>query len=115
MIKNHVLLKHFQQCIAQEQLKQFYAQQKDNRLKIEDFQEQQQDERLALHNVMLEQRMVIESDRDSQLDELEKQLQTIESSASERLRDYKKQHSSALSDLDPDGEVDKRTQQRIGT
>ena len=98
---------------AEEQLKQLYSQQKDNREKIEKFQEQQQDERLSLHNMMLEQRMVVESDRDSQLDELSKQLQVIEKSGTERLRDYKKQHSSALSDLDPDGEVDKRTQQRL--
>ncbi|PKG40988.1 ATP-binding protein [Psychromonas sp. Urea-02u-13] len=101
------------QSARDEQLKALFTQQKDNRLKIETFQEQQQDERLALHNAMLEQRMVVESDRDSQLDELSNQLQAIELSASERLRDYKKQHSSALSDLDPDGEVDKRTQDRI--
>jgi len=102
-----------QQVANEEQLKQVKVQQKENRLKIEAFQEQQQNERLALHNMMLEQRMIVESDRDSQLDELDKQLKTIEQSASERLRDYKKQHSSALSELDPDGEVDKRTQQRI--
>jgi hypothetical protein len=101
------------QSARDEQLKALFTQQKDNRLKIETFQEQQHDERLALHNAMLEQRMVVESDRDSQLNELSNQLQAIELSASERLRDYKKQHSSALSDLDPDGEVDKRTQDRI--
>ena len=102
-----------QQLAIEEQLKQLIAQQKDNRLKIEAFQEQQQSERLDLHNAMLEQRMIVESDRDSQIDELDSQLQKIEQSASERLRDYKKQHRSALNELDPDGEVDKRTQQRI--
>jgi hypothetical protein len=101
------------QTAIDERLKKLFSQQKDNRLKIELFQEQQHDERLALHNVMLEQRMVVESDRDIQLGELSNQLQTIEESTSERLRDYKKQHSSALSDLDPDGEVDKHTVQRI--
>ncbi|PKF63797.1 ATP-binding protein [Psychromonas sp. psych-6C06] len=109
--KTRAIKAHQQSCEVQ--LKQLQAEQKENRLKIEAFQEQQQDERLALHNVMLEQRMVVESDRDSQLDELDSQLQKIESSAAERLRDYKKQHSSALSELDPDGEVDKRTKQRI--
>tara|TARA_R110001583_G_scaffold112917_6_gene263134 strand:- start:10697 stop:14389 length:3693 start_codon:yes stop_codon:yes gene_type:complete len=98
---------------AQDSLKVLFSQQKENRSKIELFQEQQNEERLALHNAMLEQRMVVESDRDSQLDELSKQLEAIEKGASERLRDYKKQHSSALSELDPDGEVDKRTLQRI--
>ncbi|WP_022941559.1 ATP-binding protein [Psychromonas hadalis] len=95
------------------QLKTLKTEQKENHLKIETFQTEQQDERLALQNLMLEQRMVVESDRDSQLDELSNQLQKIEQSASERLRDYKQQHSSALSELDPDGEVDKRTIQRL--
>ncbi|MEI6897718.1 MAG: ATP-binding protein [Psychromonas sp.] len=102
-----------EQVQAQAQLKQLSTQQKDNRLKIELFTQQQQSERLTLHNMMLEQRMVVESDRDSQLDELQNQLQKIEESATQRLRDYKKQHSSALSELDPDGEVDKRTVQRL--
>ncbi|MCP5078504.1 MAG: ATP-binding protein, partial [Psychromonas sp.] len=110
--KKQRAIKAFQLALD-EKLKQLFSQQKDNRQKIELFQEQQQDERLELHNVMLEQRMVVESDRDSQLDELTAQRQKIEQSASERLRDYKKQHSSALSELDPDGEVDKRTKQRI--
>jgi hypothetical protein len=101
------------QVATEDSLKTLYSQQKENRSKIELFREQQNDERLALHNVMLEQRMVVESDRDSQLDELSKQSEAIESGASERLRDYKKQHNSALSELDPDGEVDKRTVQRI--
>jgi hypothetical protein len=101
------------QDATDEQLKQLFIQQKENAIKIDVFKEQQHDERLALHNVMLEQRMVVESDRDSQLDELTNQLQAIEKSASERLRDYKKQHSRALNELDPDGEVDKRTVQRI--
>jgi len=110
--KKQRAIKAFQLALD-DKLKLLFTQQKDNRQKIELFQEQQQDERLELHNVMLEQRMVVESDRDSQLDELTVQRQKIELSASERLRDYKKQHSSALSDLDPDGEVDKRTKQRI--
>jgi len=110
--KKQRAIKEYQQALD-EKLKQIFNQQKENRQKIEAFQEQQQDERLDLHNVMLEQRMVVESDRDSQLDELQTQRQTIEQSASERLRDYKKQNNSALSDLDPDGEVDKRTQQKI--
>jgi len=104
-------LKTHQQTV-EEQLKQLSVQQKENISKIAVFQEQQQSERLALHNAMLEQRMIVESDRDSQIDELDKQLQQIEQSASERLRDYKKQHSTALTELDPDGEVDKRTQQK---
>lgn len=101
------------QLASEAQLKQLHSQQKESRSKIEAFQAQQKEERLALQNAMLEQRMVVESDRDSQLDELANQFTQIAESASERLRDYNKQRSTALNDLDPDGEVDKRTQQRI--
>ncbi|MFT6987292.1 MAG: hypothetical protein ACJAT7_003146 [Psychromonas sp.] len=80
--------------------------------KIEQFNESQQEQKFDLNSLMLDQRMVVESDRDSQLDQLAAQLSAIEESANTRLRDYKKQKNSALSDLDPDGEVDKRSGER---
>lgn len=85
---------------------------KNNHKAMEAFTSRAQQERLALHNQMLEQRMVVESDRDSQLEQLASQLSAIEASVQTRLRDYKKQKNSALSELDPDGEVDKRSQER---
>ena len=84
----------------------------NNNKAIEQFKITSQEEKLTLNNQMLEQRMIVESDRDSQLELLAVQLNAIEESAKERLRDYKKQKNSALSDIDPDGEVDKRTKER---
>ncbi|MCW8995448.1 MAG: ATP-binding protein, partial [Psychromonas sp.] len=85
---------------------------KNNQKQIEQFQTSSQQEKLALNKQMLEQRMIVESDRDSQLDLLASQLKTIEESAQTRLLDYQKQKNSALSDIDPDGEVDKRSKER---
>jgi hypothetical protein len=93
-------------------LKQLKKAQKKNAEQIKDFNDQKQDERLELQSLMLEQRMIAESDRDCQLDELASQLQKIEKSATDRLRDYKKQNKLELTSIDPDGEVDKRMKQR---
>jgi len=94
-------------------LKQLNAEIKQQKATLTAFKESQQDERIALNNQMLEQRMVVESDRDSQLDQLATQLAAIQSSAKERQKDYKQQRNLALNELDPDGEVDKRIQQRV--
>jgi hypothetical protein len=85
---------------------------KQQQAKLEAFNEQQQEQRLALHNQMLDQRMVIESDRDSQLEQLAAQFSAIQESAKSRQKDYKQQRDQALDKLDPDGEVDKRVKQR---
>ena len=85
---------------------------KENNKQIEQFKLSSQEEKSALNNQMLEQRMVVESDRDSQLEQLASQLTAIEESVKNRLRDYKKQKNSALSELDPNGEVDKRSKER---
>jgi len=61
---------------------------------------------------MLEQRMVVESDRDSQLEQLTEQLESIKESAKTRQKEYKQQRDRALDELDPDGEVDKHVKQR---
>jgi len=92
--------------------KQYQAEIKQQKIKLDDFKTLQQEQRLELNNQMLEQRMVIESDRDSQLDQLEEQSQSIQENAKTRQKDYKQQRDKALEKLDPDGEVDKRIKQR---
>ena len=86
---------------------------KQQQTKLEEFKELQQEQRFELSNQMLDQRMVIESDRDSQLQQLSEQLASIQESAKTRQKDYKQQRDQALDKLDPDGEVDKRIKQRI--
>ncbi|WP_019615137.1 ATP-binding protein [Psychromonas ossibalaenae] len=93
-------------------IKELTTEKKQISRKIDEFKESQQEQRFELSNIMLDQRMVVESDRDSQLDQLSQQLELIESSAKSRLSDYKKQKNSDLAKLDPDGEVDKRSKQR---
>jgi hypothetical protein len=93
-------------------IKELNSEVKKNDKAIEEFKTFSQEEKLALNNQMLEQRMVVESDRDSQLEQLASQLIEIEESAKSRLRDYKKQKNSALGELDPDGEVDKCSRER---
>tara|TARA_R110001583_G_scaffold743_9_gene6830 strand:- start:11433 stop:15254 length:3822 start_codon:yes stop_codon:yes gene_type:complete len=86
---------------------------KQQQTKLEEFKELQQEQRFELSNQMLDQRMVIESDRDSQLQQLSEQLASIQESAKTRQKDYKQQRDQALDKLDPDGEVDKRIKQRV--
>ena len=86
---------------------------KQQQVKLEEFKALQQEQRFELNNQMLDQRMVIESDRDSQLEQLEEQLASILESAKTRQKDYKQQRDQALDKLDPDGEVDKRIKQRV--
>lgn len=97
----------------EDKIKQLNNQVKQQKAKLEEFKELQQQQRFDLNNQMLDQRMVVESDRDSQLDQLTEQLEAIQSSAKERQKDYKQQRNKALNELDPDGEVDKRIKQRV--
>ncbi|WP_413693329.1 ATP-binding protein [Psychromonas sp. KJ10-2] len=85
---------------------------KQQQSKLAEFKELQQAQRFELNNQMLDQRMVVESDRDSQLDQLAEQFAAIQESAKTRKKDYKQQRDQALDKLDPDGEVDKRIKQR---
>ncbi|MDN2662086.1 ATP-binding protein [Psychromonas sp. 14N.309.X.WAT.B.A12] len=85
---------------------------KQQQAKLTEFKELQQEQRFELNNQMLDQRMVVESDRDSQLDQLAEQFAAIQESAKNRQKDYKQQRDQALDKLDPDGEVDKRIKQR---
>ena len=96
----------------EDKLKQLTQQAKEQETKLEAFNQSQQDQRFELNNQMLEQRMVIESDRDTQLEALAEQLESILNSAKTRQKDYKQQRDKALDELDPDGEVDKHVKQR---
>lgn len=98
----------------EDNIKQLNTQIKQQQNKLESFKELQQQQRFELNNQMLDQRMVVESDRDSQLEQLKEQLTAIQDSAKARQKDYKQQRDRALDELDPDGEVDKRVKQRIG-
>ncbi|MCK5818415.1 MAG: ATP-binding protein [Psychromonas sp.] len=66
-----------------------------------------------LNKVMLEQRIVIESDRDNKLDKLATLLNEIELSAKTRLNDHRQQKNKSLEEFDPDGEVDKRSKEAL--
>ena len=109
--KKHLAIKEVNTAV-ESLIKELNVSIKNNNKKIEQFKVTSQEQRFELNNQMLDQRMVVESDRDSQLEQLAIQLAAIEESAKTRLRDYKKQKNSALSDLDPDGEVDKRSSER---
>ena len=109
--KKHLAIKEANAAV-ESLIKELSSAVKENNKQIEQFKISSQEEKLTLNNQMLEQRMVVESDRDSQLELLASQLTAIEESSKNRLRDYKKQKNSALSDLDPDGEVDKRSKER---
>ncbi|TEW52967.1 ATP-binding protein [Psychromonas algicola] len=96
----------------EEKIRSLNNQIKQHEAKLAEFNESQQQQRLELNNQMLEQRMVVESDRDSQLEQLSEQLESIKESAKTRQKEYKQQRDRALDELDPDGEVDKHVKQR---
>jgi chromosome segregation ATPase len=100
------------ELVFDEKIKQLKHQIKSHETKLEEFTESQQQQRFDLNNKMLDQRMVIESDRDSQLEQLAEQLEAIQVSAKTRQKEYKLQRDKALDELDPDGEVDKHVKQR---
>lgn len=93
-------------------IKQLNTENKQQQKKLEEFEEQANDQKGELNNSLLEQRMVIESDRDNQLKKLESLLAKIELSAKTRLTDYRQQNKKTLDELDPDGEVDKRSKEQ---
>lgn len=57
--------------------------------------------------------MVVESDRDNQLTLLSEQLVTLKTNAKQRTAELKKQQSSDIKHLDPEGEVDKSIAKRV--
>lgn len=74
--------------------------------------EQAHEQQHELHNLSMEARADVETDRDSQMDTLREQLLTLQETCSERRRDYKRQQKQALEQVDPDGEIERRHQQR---
>lgn len=110
-VKKQLAIKAHKEHIT-ELLKTLESDLKNNHKKQQSFNEQQQQQRAELSNQMLEKRMVVESDRDQQLDLLTDELAVLEENTKQRLHDLKKQKSLDLNKLDPDGEVDKRTAER---
>ena len=111
LIKKQQYLKQAEKGF-EEDIKRLKNNVKQQQNKLAEFKEEQQSQRFELSTQMLEQRLVIESDRDSQLEQLTEQLLAIQESAKTRQKDYKQQRDQALDKLDPDGEVDKRIKQR---
>ncbi|TKB48339.1 ATP-binding protein [Ferrimonas sediminicola] len=109
---------HAQEAVKQlttrldEERKQLSKQLEQLDHKLEQLEEQGEEELHELHNAALERRLILETDRDSQLETLSEQLESLQESVRERRRDYKKQQKQALDKIDPDGEVDKRMAER---
>jgi len=74
-----------------------------------EFEQSKKEQLHQLNNQSLEKRLVVESDRDSQLELLTEQALKFSQELADRKRDYNKQKKTALEKLDPDGEVDKRS------
>ncbi|SDJ11036.1 Protein of unknown function [Ferrimonas sediminum] len=101
-----------QRLQLEEEHTQLQKQQEQLSHKLEQLEEQGEEELHELHNAALERRLILETDRDSQLETLAQQLEALRDSVKERRRDYKKQQKQALDKIDPDGEIDKRMQER---
>jgi hypothetical protein len=95
-----------------EQILSLEKQKKAHDKKQQVFSEQQQGQKSELSTQMLEKRLVVESDRDVQLDLLSEALLALESGHKARIKALQKQNNTDLDKLDPDGEVDKRTRER---
>lgn len=87
---------------------------KDNAKHQQLFNDNCEEQRNELHNQVLEKRMVVESDRDTQLTLLSQEHIQLDVNYKQRLKDLKKQQNTDLEKLDPDGEVDKRVSERKG-
>ncbi|MDB0034811.1 ATP-binding protein, partial [bacterium] len=85
---------------------------KDN-IKLQQlFNDNCEEQRNELHNQVLEKRMVVESDRDSQLTLLSQEHIELNVNYLQRLKALNKQQHVDVAKLDPDGEVDKRMGER---
>ena len=93
-------------------IKRLDSDDKSQQKKLVEFENEAQEQQSELTNSLFEQRMVIESDRDNQLEKLASIVADIELSVKTRLTDYRSQKNKALDDLDPDGEVDKRSKEQ---
>ena len=109
-VKKHLAIKAHREAINA-QLKSLELDKKSLAKKHSAFDEAKQEQLGELNNQMLEKRMVVESDRDSQLSLLEDELKELTEKSKQHLKELKKQQNTDLHKLDPDGEVDKRTQE----
>lgn len=85
---------------------------KDNVKQQQLFNDNCEEQRNELHNQVLEKRMVVESDRDTQLTLLSQEHIQLDVNYQQRLKALKKQRHADVAKLDPDGEVDKRVGER---
>ena len=111
MLKKQIAIKAHSDAVNA-QILALQQDQKINQKQQQAFNEQQQQLKIELNNQMLEKRMVVESDKDVQLDLLTEELLAIQSNNKQRLKDLTKQKNTDLNKLDPDGEVDKRSEER---
>ncbi len=106
-VKKRLAIKEHTEAINQE-INQLSRDVQSSEKKLQLFTQARQEKLNELNNQVLEKRMVVESDRDSQLTVLTEELQTIELNTKQRLTALKQQKNTDLDKLDPDGEVDKR-------
>ncbi|PKG74097.1 ATP-binding protein [Shewanella sp. GutCb] len=110
-VKKAVAIKAYTDAVNQ-QLKTLESEQKRLVKQQQQYTDDAEEQRHELHNQLLEKRMVVEGDRDSQLALLVEESTESDANYKQRLKDLKKQQNTDLAKLDPDGEVDKRTTER---
>ena len=112
VVKKQLAIKAHRQAI-ETQLQSFNQQLKALEKKQHSFEENKAEQLHELTNDKLEKCMVVESDRDNQLTLLSEQLATLKTSAKQRTAELKKQQTSDIKHLDPEGEVDKSIAKRV--
>ncbi|WP_163931776.1 ATP-binding protein [Paraferrimonas sp. SM1919] len=110
-VKAKQLLKEVVQDLQKQiALKNDHAKQFENKLSA--ILEQQSDELESLHNNSLEQRLQVESEFGSQIEELELQKQQLIEQCAQDKKDYQQQLKDAIKQLDSDGTIAKLAERR---
>jgi len=112
VVKKQLAIKAHRQTI-EAQLQSYNQQLKALEKRQHSFEENKAEQLHELTNDKLEKCMVVESDRDNQLTLLSEQLVTLKTNAKQRTAELKKQQSSDIKHLDPEGEVDKSIAKRV--
>ncbi|SFD69648.1 ATP-binding protein [Pseudoalteromonas denitrificans] len=110
-IKKHIAVKTHKETVNTliQSLEQKY---KNNAKKTTEHEESKKAQLNDLNNQKLEKIMVVETDRDSQLTALADDIIKLTEQTKLRIKALKKQKNTDIKILDPDGEVDKCTQQK---
>jgi len=106
VVKKQLALKAQQQTLN-DQITTLKLKQKENGKKLHVFAENKADLQHELSNDKLDKCMLVESDRDNQIDLLNAQQQEMIENSKQRLTDLKKQQKSDVDKVDPEGEIDK--------